>query len=101
LPVTVDRSETPWIIRLDGEVTLASAPELKKSLMEWLASGNDLQLDLERVADIDVTLLQLLWAAGREALRSGATIASRVPESAGAMARDAGFDRFPGPTEQA
>ena len=95
MPVTVDRLATHWIVRLDGEFTLASAPELKALLLEWLASGKDLQLDLEQAGQIDITLLQLLWAAAREARRAGAGISSRVSETAAVAARDAGFERFP------
>lgn len=96
MPVTLDRLETHWLIRLEGELTLASAPDLKPLLLEWLASGKDLQLDLERAREIDVTLLQLLLAAGREAARTGVEVESRASEAATAQSRDLGFDRFPG-----
>ena len=96
MPVTVDRNETNWLIRLEGEFTLTSAAELKRTLLEWLAAGKDLQLDLERADAIDITVMQLLWAAGREAVRAGVGIVSRVPEAAAIAVRDAGFKRFPG-----
>ena len=96
MPVTVDRLETHWLIRLEGELTLTSAAELKQLLLEWLASGKGLQLDLEHASEIDITLLQLLWAAGREAARTGAEVGSRVSEAAAAAARVLGFDRFAG-----
>lgn len=96
MPVTVDRNETHWLLQLEGEFNLTSAAELKRTLLEWLASGKDLQLDLERTEAIDITTMQLLWAAGREAVRAGAGIASRVPEAAAIAALDAGFKRFPG-----
>jgi len=99
LSVTVDRLETHWLIRLEGEFTLASAPELKRLLLEWLESGKDLQLDLERADEIDITLLQLLCAAGHEAARAGLGMVSRVSEAAAAAAREAGFVRFPGAAE--
>jgi hypothetical protein len=96
LPITLDRLETSWLIRLEGEFTVTSASELKGSLLEWLASGRDLQLDLERAQEIDITVMQLLWAAGREAARAGVAIVSRVSEAASAAASDAGFEQFPG-----
>jgi len=96
LPVTVDRLETHWLIRLEGDFTIASAPQLKDLLAEWLASRQDLQLDLAGVQEIDVTLLQLLAAAAREAQRAGVTVAASVSPEAAAEARDLGFERFPG-----
>ena len=61
------RRETDLLIKLEGAVNLASAEELKSLLLEGLVSGRDVHLDLERAEEIDVTVLQLLWAAGREA----------------------------------
>jgi anti-anti-sigma regulatory factor len=95
LPISVERLDSQWSLQLEGDLTLVSAPELKALLLEWLASGKDLRLDLERADQIDLSVLQLLWAAGREAARSNAVISSRVSEVAMAAAREAGFDSFP------
>ena len=86
------------MIRLAGELTLTFAVELKNLLLQGLASGNDLRLDLEQAEEIDITLMQLLWAAGREADRKGAGIAIQVSDAAATAAREAGFERFPGLT---
>jgi anti-sigma B factor antagonist len=100
LAVTMERQESQSLIRLEGEFTVTSAAELKDLLLEGLASGNDLLLDLEQAGEIDITLMQLLWAAGREADRAGVSIAILVSDTAGAAAREAGFERFPGLTVQ-
>jgi anti-anti-sigma regulatory factor len=96
----MERRESRSLIRLEGEFTVTSAAELKDMLLEGATSGNELLLDLERAEEIDITLLQLLWAAGREADRAGARIAIRLSDAAGAAAREAGFERFPGLTLQ-
>lgn len=96
MPVTMERHETHSLIRLEGELTLTSAAELKALLVAGLAAGTDLHLDLERATKIDVTAMQLLWAAGREADRKGVAFSGRVSEAAAAMAREAGFERLPG-----
>jgi anti-sigma B factor antagonist len=96
MPVTMERHDDFALIRLEGECTVTSAAELNRLLVEGLAIGGDLRLDLQRAEEIDVTVLQLLWAAGREAERAGASIAVRMSEPAGMSAREAGFDRFPG-----
>ena len=69
-------------MRLEGQITLTSAAELRKRLLEWVDSGENLELDLERADEIDVAVLQVLWAAGNEAARIGASIASRASQTA-------------------
>lgn len=98
MAVTMERRESQPVIRLEGESTVTSAAELKNLLLEGLASGNDLRVDLEQAEEIDITVMQLLWAAGREADRKGAGISIRVSDAAATAARDAGFARFPGLT---
>jgi hypothetical protein len=80
-------------VTLEGELTVASADELKGLLMECTG---DLELDLLRVETIDIAVMQLLWAAGREAERRGAKVAIHISEAAAAAARNAGFESFPG-----
>jgi anti-anti-sigma regulatory factor len=63
MPLTVERNETRWLIRLAGEFNLSAASELKSLLLEALASTKELQLDLSAAEQIDITLLQLLDAA--------------------------------------
>ena len=96
MPVTMERNQKHLLIRLEGSVNLTSAAELKGLLIEGLASGSELLLDLERSDEIDVTVMQLLWAAGREAARAGAKVEIRMSEAADIAMRGAGFDRFPG-----
>ena len=101
MAVIMERQESQAVIRLEGEFTLASAVELKNLLVQGLASGNDLRLDLEQAVDIDIAVMQLLWAAGREAGRVGLSLAIQVPDAAAKAAREAGFERFPGLTVEA
>lgn len=97
MAVTLDQSGVQCLVRLDGEITIASAAELKRSLLEALASGKALSVELAGASGLDVTGLQLLWAAEREARRSGVqfTIEGRVPEEIVATAADAGIEKFP------
>ena len=96
MPVAIEWQETQSIVRLEGDLGLNSAAELKGILLDCLASGKALVLDLERAGEIDVSILQLLWAAGREAAREGTGIASRVSDVAAGTVRDAGFEPFLG-----
>jgi anti-anti-sigma regulatory factor len=96
MPVTLQRQESTWLIRLEGRVTLTSAAELKEVLLEWLSAGKNLELDLEPAEEIDITIMQLLWAAGREAARTGVKILIHRSSAVAMAIRDAGFDQLPG-----
>jgi anti-anti-sigma regulatory factor len=96
MPLTLERDESRWLLRMEGQITLTSAGELKQLLLEWAAAGKDLELDLQHVEEIDITILQLLWAAAREAGRMGREMVTRASAAAAAAARDAGFARVPG-----
>lgn len=95
-PVTVDRDQTRWVLRLRGEIGLARAAELRQALMECAATGRDFEVDLEQAEAIDLTVLQLLWAAVREAAQRGAAMGMRASEAVTAAGREAGFDQLPG-----
>ena len=96
MSITVVHQEPCWLIRLDGQVTLTSAPELKTLLVEWLACGKSLELDLEGVEETDITILQLLSAAVRDAGSKGTEITGRASEFFLSAARDLGFAQLPG-----
>lgn len=96
MAVTMDRKDNHSLIRLEGELTVASAEELKGLLMEALASGTGFELDLERAETIDIAVMQMLWAAGREAERRGAKVGIHTSDAAATTARNAGFACFPG-----
>jgi anti-anti-sigma regulatory factor len=100
MSATVEVLEDRSVIRLDGACTLASAGELKRLLAEGMSSGKNLRLDLGEAQEIDLAAMQLLWAAGREAERSGAWVAVRLPEAAVSAAREAGFESFRGLASQ-
>ncbi len=81
---------------MEGQVTLTSAGELKQLLLEWRAARKDLELDLQSVEEIDIPIMQLLWAATQEAGRLGVRVVAHWSESAAAAAREAGFAQVPG-----
>ena len=97
MPVRFDRSATPGVIRLEGEIDIASARELKDALLEALGAKGEARISLGMATGMDVTAVQLLWAAEREAQASGMVLAldGPVPEAVGATLRQAGFARFP------
>jgi anti-anti-sigma regulatory factor len=59
------------VIRLDGAIDIAAAAELKASLLAALESGGEIEVSLDAATEVDVTAMQLLWAAEQSARRTG------------------------------
>jgi anti-anti-sigma regulatory factor len=97
VPVTIEQSGAVCFIRVEGEVTIAGGAGLKKILLEALGSGKELRLDMAGAIEVDITALQLLWAAEREARASGTafTLEGAVPDDILATAIEAGLGKFP------
>jgi anti-anti-sigma factor len=96
LPVKFDASEMPPVVRLEGEIDVRCAEELKAALVDLVASGTKVYLDFGGVSEIDVTAIQLLWAAEREARQKGIALRTTapLPESVRAILREAGFPQL-------
>jgi anti-anti-sigma regulatory factor len=92
--VTLEQSEELSVIHLEGAVDIASAAELKKLLLQALGSGHEVRIAPEGATDLDVTAVQLLWAARREAKVLGVkfTFAGRLPDSVTSTLAHAGLE---------
>lgn len=53
-------TQQPGHIAIDGELTIYTALELKDTLLAGLSAGDELELDLSGVGEIDAAGLQLL-----------------------------------------
>lgn len=91
MPISVEQDDTRFQVRLEGEIGLGEAVELKRTLLEGLASGRKLHLDMECAGAIDVTFMQLLQSALREARGAGTGIALNLSGAAENALRNAGF----------
>jgi anti-anti-sigma factor len=101
MPIALNQNKVPNVIRLEGDIDITRAAELKKVLLQALDSKKELRLELTGTPELDVTALQLLWAVEREARRLGVGIllAGRVPDAVLAALEDAGFPEFPIPQD--
>lgn len=93
-----EESKQSYTLRLEGNLGIQSASELKKVLLEALSGANHLILNLEKVTGADVSGLQLLCALHRIAMSEGkglAVIGGAAP-SFRQVVRDAGFEREQG-----
>lgn len=96
MSATVENCKELSTIYLEGSIGIADARELKTLLLEALKSKDVMRVSLERVTDLDVTAVQLLWAARREARSACVVFAFTgvVPERVTTALADAGFDMF-------
>jgi anti-anti-sigma regulatory factor len=96
VPVAIEEGENASLVRLEGDVSIAHAVEMKGLLLHALASGKEMRVTLENATELDITALQLLYAAERDAARSGCrfTLEGRVPDVISAAMTHAGCAKF-------
>ena len=97
MPVTLEEKEALALIQLEGAVDIACAAELKALLIEKLKSGAAVAVSLESTSALDVTAVQLLWAAVREAERTGVEFKCKgpMPQAVRSALAEAGMEAFP------
>ena len=99
MPVTLEQKDALALIRLEGAIEVGCAAELKELLIEKLKSGSAVYVALEAATVLDVTAVQLLWAAAREAQRVGVEFGfkGQTPEAVRCALAEAGIEKFPVP----
>jgi anti-anti-sigma regulatory factor len=99
VPVTLEQKDALTLIQLEGAIDVGCAAELKELLIEKLKSGLAVQVALESATVLDVTAVQLLWAASREAQRVGVEFGfkGQSPEAVRSALAEAGIEEFPVP----
>ncbi len=80
--IALSQTDDSSLIRLEGAIDIGAAAELKAALLDAFAAGKAISVSAEAVSDFDITAYQLLWAAAREARRSGGhlAVAGQMPE---------------------
>jgi len=61
-------------IRIEGEMNIYSAPELKRRLLDQLGSADKMEINLSHVSEMDSAGFQVLCLAKREAVNNGKTL---------------------------
>jgi anti-anti-sigma factor len=94
--IALQKSDAEHLVALEGTIDIACAAELKTLLLEALDSGAAVRVSLDAATYLDVTAMQLLWAAAQQARRSGQQFqfSSPPPEPVSAALLDAGFPSF-------
>jgi anti-anti-sigma regulatory factor len=93
----LEQVDSGSLVRLEGSVDIACAAELKELFVEALGLGRELAVSLEATSHLDVTAVQLLWAADREARSHGfrLTLSGTCPESLRESLAQVGMSEFP------
>ena len=94
--ISLEKGEMGVSIALADTIDIACAAELKTLLLEALNSGAEVRVSLEKATGLDVTAVQLLWAAGEQARHSGVAfgLSGQVPEPVACELAEAGFQPF-------
>jgi anti-anti-sigma factor len=84
------------LVALRGVIDVACAAELKAILLDALDTSTEAAVSLEGATYLDVTAIQLLWAAEQQARRSGLPFRLQGPilESVLVAVADMGLPSF-------
>jgi anti-anti-sigma factor len=99
MPITLKTNEESSVISLEGAIDISFAVELKERLIEAFHAGREVRVSLAEATYLDVTAIELFWAAEREARGAGVkfALAGPVPEPVASAVAEAGFEKFPVP----
>jgi anti-anti-sigma regulatory factor len=94
---TFEEQEAKAVLHLSGDINVAGSAELKQLFVQAFSTGKGVQLDLSAATNLDISAIQLLWAAARHAekTKTSLTAAPTVPPELKGGVRDAGFEDFP------
>lgn len=97
VPATLEENSTTCTLRLQGEMDIADALDLKCQLLVALDAKKDILVELAGVTGLNLTTMQLLWAAVTEASATGSTIRfeDSTSETVAAALSQAGLDSLP------
>jgi anti-anti-sigma factor len=95
MAIDVDTLEGIRYIRLTDALDIAQAAELKRVLMDAVASSPRVCIQVAGVSALDVTTVQLLWAAVFQAKSVGAELILEGPVSEAVEQSLAGTGLFP------
>lgn len=94
--LVLEEREGQSLVRLEGDLNIAHAVEAKALWSKALASGKTLAVKLDSATDLDITALQLLYAARRQATSAGIgfVVEGEIPVEISAAMTDAGFEEL-------
>lgn len=67
--INIEQSAQKYVAKIEGEMTIYNAAELKDALVPLLVDGREFEIDLSDITEIDSAGVQLLMLVKRECLR--------------------------------
>jgi hypothetical protein len=100
--VTLNQHEAQTRIRVEGSADISDAAEFKALLIDAVARGRAIRVELGADASLDVAAIQLLWAGAREARASSLefTVFTPSPDALSTSLAELGFEAIPFPVQQ-
>lgn len=97
MTTTFHQQDGRAVLQLLGDIDIAGSIELKTMLTQAFSTGKDVGLDFSAAETLDITAIQLLWAAARQAEKTGTplTVVGPLPQGILSVMRSAGFEHFP------
>lgn len=74
MTIYAENKEGRSVLRVEGEMTIYQAADIKNELMGHLVSSEGVDIDLSAVSELDSAGLQLLILVKREATQAGKTL---------------------------
>lgn len=92
--ITLEQRGESSVILLEGAIGVEAAVQLKGLLLQACEAGKPVRVALGEGPDLDVTAVQLLWAARRATTEAGLEFESlgKVPEAVALTLSRAGFE---------
>jgi anti-anti-sigma factor len=99
MAIVLEKSDSESRIVLEGAIDIGCAAELKTVLLEALQASIPVSISIEGVTYVDVTAIQLLWAARSHADRIGAKfhLPDELPEVVAAALAEIGLSSLQAP----
>jgi anti-anti-sigma regulatory factor len=96
MPLALEPSSKGMLLRLPESATVNCVAELHQLFLDASRASQNIEIDFARTAELDASVLQLLYRACQTAGRAGLTIevAGALPELVEKTFREAGLDPF-------
>jgi anti-anti-sigma regulatory factor len=96
----MEAGQGPTVINLDASLTVDKASSLKEELSAALSGAGNILLNLSEVEELDLSCLQVIYAARTQAKASGKTLHLSSPAREHVVARLAACGFLRGPSER-
>jgi anti-anti-sigma regulatory factor len=92
--ITAERAGNGLRLTIAGGLTVENAGAIKKALLEALEDEAEVHLELGEATSVDLSFMQILFAARAKAEAEGKVLTASSPRALALAAEEAGFPRL-------